>query len=60
MLYIIRCDCTSSDLLNVISLCLSYSVSFLFCVAMGFVRAEIGINPVWQVLYIGIDPGGGL
>ena len=39
------------------SLCYSSSVSFLVYVSVCFVEAGIGNPPMWQLLYVGINPG---
>ena len=49
--------CTYADFLNYISLCISSSISLMIYVATCFVGVERGINTVWRVLYVAINPG---
>ena len=50
--------CTYSAVLAYISPCSSSYMSFLIYVAMCFLGLYRGINPMWKLLYVGINPWG--
>ena len=57
-LYTLILVCTYAVVMDDIFSCSYFSVSILICVSTCFVGEEIGTTPMWQVLYVGINPGG--